>query len=59
MKKRRLKSWVKTSLAILVFFIIVIICLLSCLNDKEYQNCDTKKGHTCTYYEAHQTFLNK
>lgn len=55
-RKYKLKKWVKYTLAILMLIVSTIIVVTICKNRfmqlKEFANeCDTKMGYTCTYYE--------
>lgn len=53
-KRRRLKSWVKVTLAVIVLggvFGTLLSVANNNLNDM-YEQCDNAKGYTCSYYEA-------
>lgn len=53
-KKRRLRSWVKVTLAVIIGGVIMGLVLAEGLKglDEMYEKCDNAKGYTCSYYEA-------
>lgn len=64
MKKRKLKTWVKVTLTILL--IITIGLILGLIITKGINNfeelarqCDQDRGYTCSYYEVKQYSLGK
>lgn len=63
-KKRKLKTWVKITLLVLLSTILsLILCLLikKGVNDFEElaRQCDQERGYTCSYYEVRQYSLGK
>ncbi|MGM9543523.1 MAG: hypothetical protein ACI3T9_00935 [Romboutsia timonensis] len=53
-KRRRLKSWVKVTLAVLVLggLFGILLNIASDRYNSMYEQCDNAKGYTCSYYEA-------
>lgn len=56
--KRRLKKWVKISLAIVGFGLFLALAIKS-NNNWEYwaTKCDQQQGYTCNYYEVRQLMI--
>lgn len=53
-KRRRLRSWVKVTLAVIIGGVVLGLVLSEGLSrlDEMYEKCDNAKGYTCSYYEA-------
>lgn len=53
-RRRRLRSWVKVTLAIIIGGVVLGLVLSEGLNrlNEMYEECDNAKGYTCSYYEA-------
>ncbi len=64
MKKRKLKTWVKITLIIILtitFGLILGLIITKGINNfKELaRQCDQDRGYTCSYYEIRQYSLGK
>lgn len=56
-KRRKLKKWVKVTLASLLVLLLgglfyLVLSIGSNNLNKMYEECDNAKGYTCSYYEA-------
>lgn len=53
-RRRRLRSWVKVTLAVIIGGVVLGLVLSEGLSrlDEMYEKCDNAKGYTCSYYEA-------
>lgn len=53
-RRRRLRSWVKVTLAVIIGGVVLGLALSEGLSrlDEMYEKCDNAKGYTCSYYEA-------
>ncbi len=61
-KKRRLRTWVKVALTIILSLIVVFIFIkLSKMSSDRFNywsaKCDTASNHTCSYYEIRQMMI--
>ena len=60
MKRLKLRKWVLVVLAFIIFliFLISLRCIYERYN-KLFNECDSEKGYSCSYYEMRQYSLGK